>query len=255
MNGDVLVDAATFTVGADDRAPAVLHRSGAAPPLRCASLLKPLLFWAAAGLPGPAADEGRWAELAGPAVAHSANDPTVTVWDGCGRDALLDRLAELGGTRWRCDPSATPTFGKVLVRATEVAGAYARLAVSAREGDAVADRLLGWMRTVADRQTFGARAAAATSLGVDPSVVAVKSGWFCDTDEVSARTHAVTVTTLPDGSVRGTAVLTAVPLGAEERAEYTATYREGDEVLPVHERLAGPLIASTTQGLLTSLPA
>lgn len=249
LPADAVVSAASFTLQpGEDR---VLVASGAsAPPLRCASVLKPLLFWAAAGLPPLDRDPGRWVELARPAVTVSANDPTATIWHECGMDALLDRLAGLGGTRWETDPSATPSFGKVMVQADEVAAAYGRLALACRHGDEISDRLLGWMRAVPDRQTFGARDAAVDALGVHPSAVAVKTGWFCDDDEVLLRTHAVTVSTLPDGTVRGTAVLTGLPVGEADRVAYTGRYQQGEEVLSVHQRLAGELIASTTRAVL-----
>jgi hypothetical protein len=213
-------------------------------------VLKPLYFWAAAELPGPGRDPDQWASLAEPAVRLSANDPTVAIWDGCGPDALLDRIEILTGVGWRSDPTGRRSFGRVLVRAEEVARAYAALAAAARTDFAVAGRLLGWMREVSAAQTLGARAAAAAALDVAPADVGVKCGWFSDEDESVLRTHAVTVTRLGDGQVRGTAVLTALPFGAPERSSYRQLYVEGPEVLPVHHEHAAVIIAAETARLL-----
>jgi hypothetical protein len=244
------VDAAGFVVPAGEAEPRLTQAGRPDRALRCASVLKPLLFWAAAGLPPLRDDPESWAVLAKPAVTVSANDPTVAIWQEPGPDALLDRLGALGGTRWGTDPAATPTFGKVMVRAAEVARGYAALAVAARSADPVAEQLLGWMRDVPEEQTFGARAEAAAALGVDPATVATKCGWFGDDDETVLRTHAVTVCLLPGGSVRGTAVLTAVPFDAAARAVYAAAYQDGPEVLPMHAARAGRLIAEATAALL-----
>jgi hypothetical protein len=219
-------------------------------PLRCASVLKPLYFWAAAQLPGPGRDPQQWAALAEPAVRLSANDPTVRIWEGCGADALLDTIAGLTGVRWTSDPTGRRTFGRVLVQAEEVARAYAALAAAAATDADVAERLLGWMREVPPEQTLGARTAAAGVLGVSPGDVGVKCGWFTDEDETVLRTHAVTVTRLAGGQVRGTAVLTALPLGAAERTAYRTLYVEGPEVLPVHHDRATASIAEETSRLL-----
>ena len=245
-----MVDGAGFTVGPTDRKPQVEHRFGSGGPLRCASVLKPLYFWAAAEHPAYRDDIAAWAELAEAAVSTSANDPTVTIWRTCGPDALLGGIARRTGIDWSSDPTAERSFGRVLVRADEVALAYAALAINARSDEPVPARLLGWMRQVPERQTFGARAAAARQLGVPPTDVAVKSGWFIDADETALRTHAVTVTVTPDGTVHGTAVLTALPVSEAVRAEYATTYVQGDEVLPAHWEHAAETIARTTASLL-----
>ena len=57
----------------------------------------------------------------------------------------------------------------------------------------------------------------------------------------------ITVTT--DGNIRGTAVLTALPVDEDFRREY-ATYVHGEEVLPVHWDHAAETIARTTASLL-----
>lgn len=246
-----MVEGAGFALGPQTSEPTTRLTDAADRSLRCASVLKPLYFWAAACLPAFRSDLDAWAALAEPAVSLSANDPTVHLWDTIGPDALLDAIAGLTGVRWQNDPTAERSFGRVLVRAGELAHAYAALAAAARDGDAaVAGRLLTWMQAVPERQTFGARAAFAQRLGVPPSAVSVKTGWFVDADETALRTHAVTVTVLPDGTVRGTAVLTALPVDDALRNEYAATYVQGDEVLHLHWDHAAGTIAETTASLL-----
>jgi hypothetical protein len=245
----VIIDGAAFTVPAAASEPRVTHLGRSERRVRCASVLKPLYFWAASTLPAFCDDPARWAELADPAVTLSANDPTVSIWQSCGPEALLDAIARLTGVRLRSDPTAQRSFGRVLVHADEVASAYAALAVAARSEETAA-RLLGWMRQVPERQTFGARAAAADRLGVDSTEVGVKTGWYIDADERELRTHAVTVTILAGGSVRGTAVLTALPVSETVRADYATTYVHGEEVLPIHWDHAAETISRTTSALL-----
>jgi hypothetical protein len=246
----VTVDGAAFTVGAAEREPRITQLGQPVPRVRCASVLKPLYFWAASTLPAFRDAPDRWAELAEPAVTKSANDPTVAIWRSCGPDALLDAIARLTGVTWQSDPSAERSFGRVLVRADEVARAYAALAVSASSEAAAAGQLLGWMRAVPDRQTFGARTAAAQVLGIHPGQVGVKTGWYVDADETALRTHAVTVTVSADGTGRGTAVLTALPVSETVRAAYATAYVHGEEVLPIHWDVAAETISRTTASLL-----
>jgi hypothetical protein len=246
----VIVDGAAFTVWATDSEPRITQLGQPAVRVRCASVLKPLYLWAASTLPAFRDDPDGWAELAEPAVTVSANDPTVTVWQSCGPDALLDTIARLTGVRLHSDPSVERSFGRVLVHADEVVRAYAALAVSAWSEDAAAGRLLGWMRAVPDRQTFGARTAAAQALGVREADVGVKTGWYIDADETALRTHAVTVTVTADGAARGTAVLTALPISETVRAGYNSTYVQGEEVLPIHWDVAAETISRTTASLL-----
>ncbi len=218
------------------------------PPLRCASLLKPLLFWVAAD-----AFDGReaWAAAASQAVVVSANAPMVALWERLGAQELLGRLAAATGHEWPLEPGGARSFGRVLVTAAQVAGAYAELAAAAAQrGDEPAARLLAWMRLVPERQTFGARRAAAAALGVAEGAVAVKCGWFLDEDDGVLRTHAVTVTQLGEGSVRGSVVLTALAAPDGLPAEYAREYVHGDEVLRHHWELAADAIAAGTRAAL-----
>jgi hypothetical protein len=246
----VIIDGAAFVVPGAGSEPRITHLGPPAHRVRCASLLKPLYFWAASTLLAFRDDLDGWAKLAEPAVTVSANDPTVAIWESCGPDALLDSIARLTGVQLHSDPSAERSFGRVLVQADEVARAYGALAVAARSDRDVALRLCTWMRQLPERQTFGARAAAAHQLGVSPEEVGVKSGWYIDTDETALRTHAVTVTVTADGTAHGTAVLTALPISDAVRAGYATTYVQGEEVLPIHWDVAAETISRTTASLL-----
>jgi hypothetical protein len=165
------------------------------------------------------------------------------VWETCGAETLLDALARLTAVRLPLEAGGARSFGRVLITADDVARCYARLAASE---NAAAGRVRGWMLDVPDRQTFGVRPPVADRLGVDASEVAVKSGWFCDTDERRIRTHVVTMTATASGVV-GTAVLTAVPADDAVRRAYTALYRHGDEVLDLHEQHAGTAVRAATE--------
>jgi hypothetical protein len=187
---------------------------------RCASLLKPLLFWVAAD----ALPRARWVALARPAVTLSANAPTVVLWEALGASWLLDALAERTGVRWALEPGGRRAFGRVLVNAGEVARAYAALAA-----DPGAAEVVSWMREVPGEQTFGVR--------WEPDV-AVKAGWFLDRDETALRTHVVAFA----DAARGVVVLSRVPVPEAVRSEYAERYREGSEVLALHERYAGAVL-------------
>jgi hypothetical protein len=114
-------------------------------------------------------------------------------------------------------------------------------------------KLLGWMRTVPPRQTFGVRAACVETLGCDPSQVAVKCGWDMHADETAIRTHAALTAPLPGGDTASICVLTAFPLTDNERRNYMAAYGTGEEVLGLHHKLAAAALAEQVQQLLARL--
>jgi hypothetical protein len=214
--------------------------------LRCASVLKPLVFWTAAGLAPYAGAPDEWKRLARDAVTVSANGPTVQVWRTCGGGALLDALAVLTGVRLALERGGPRSFGRVLVTAGDVARGYACLAAA---GDGAAGMVRGWMLDVPERQTFGVRPVVCDRLGVGAASVAVKCGWFCDADEQRIRTHAATLTATGLGVV-GTVVLTALPVKGALCRAYAAAYRDGDEVLGAHEEHAGAVVRAATEGAL-----
>ena len=234
------VQRAGFALGREGQR---LVDDGSSERLRCASVLKPLVFWAARRLAPLERDPGRWQRLAAAAVTISANGPTDEVWEACGPREILGALEELSGVRFGLEPGGRHPFGRVLVTSGEVARAYAALAAS-REPEAL--QLLGWMLEVPGAQTFGVRPVVAGVLGVPPEAVAVKAGWFCDEDEERIRTHLVTVTRTSAGVI-GTVALTAVPFESSQRRDYTAADRAGSEVIDWHERAAGETLRQATE--------
>lgn len=232
---------------------AAAARSGAVR-LRCASLLKPLYVWAAAHCDGPyRSDPQRWRADGEPAIRSSDNAATNRVWHGTGPVRVLGWIRERTGVAWSL-PGVDPTwFGGVEVTAAEVVTAYGALA-RARDGDPAA-QIMEWMRQVLPEQTLGTREAVADALGARSSEkVAVKTGWFGYADEITLRTHAVTITDRPGPNPETvvTAALTALPYPDPEAR---ATYRQriGDPTLvhTTHEQLAG----DTVRGLLTAVCA
>lgn len=217
--------------------------------LRCASVLKPLLFWSARSLPPFDSDAGRWSRLARPAVCRSDNAATIEAWQACGGRRLLKELSAKSSVAFAAEPGGARSFGRVLVNAGETARAYASLVEADQPS---ARQLLTWMREVPDRQTFGVRHAAAEELGVRAERIAVKCGWYCARDEQRIRTHAVTITLTEEGIV-GTAVLTAIPLDETRRRSYARRYRGGEGVLDLHETLAGCELRMATRQTLIDL--
>jgi hypothetical protein len=213
--------------------------------LRCASLLKPLYAWVAAGR---IADAERWRRHAEPAVVVSSNADTLALWLSVGPRVILDDLYERTGVRWR-PPNGDPSrFGSVEVAAGEVAAAYAVLAQAAATGDPVAAAVLGWMTEVPESQTFGARQA------VGSADAAVKCGWYGGPDETCLRTHAVAV--VPQGGTRVSVVvaMTALPYtDPYEREVYRERVNTGMSVEDRHEKLAGELLRGLMTRTMTEL--
>jgi hypothetical protein len=218
--------------------------------LRCASVLKPLLVWAAAR--DAPSDDGRWAADGELAITRSDNAATNRIWHGATPRRLLDRLADATGVRWQPGGADPTAFGGVEVSATEVVNAYARLARAAT-GDPAAAQVLDWMRGVAPEQDFGARAVVAAALDVEASTVAVKAGWFGNPDETALRTHVVAVAERGEETVV-VAALSALPYpDPAERDRYRLRVRTGQSVIDEHERLAGPLLRGLVEGTCRDL--
>jgi hypothetical protein len=185
---------------------------------RCASLLKPLLFWAATGLPAYRRDNGPWRAMAMPAVRLSANEPTEALWNECGGAVLLDALADRIGIGWQINPERD-TFGGVLVTAQEVLDAYTALTDAAEAKEVRARFLISMMVRVPDRLTFGLRTVA-TATGHHRGNVAIKTGADLNADETIARTHAVTILWRPGHLSTIATVLTGLPLAPRGQADY-----------------------------------
>lgn len=192
------------------------------PALTSASILKPLYAWAA----GASADDVRVRA----SVEWSSNDDTTAVVEeGGGLAAVLARLEDLSGVH--LEPA--PTWGAVLVTATQVAQAYAALSA-----DEEAAGIVALMRRSRRGQRFGCDEAWGRLTGEDPSTLAVKTGWYLREDGV-LRTHVVVL-----GGRGGGVVLTGVPLGEAERSDWEGRHAAlGPEgVLPLHEEHARRLL-------------
>jgi hypothetical protein len=198
--------------------------------LRCASVLKPLIVWAAGG--GRTADGEQ-------AIRYSDNAATNRIWHAGPPLRILDRLAASTGVRWRQAGGDPGWFGGVEVSAAELVTAYGALA-RASAADPAAERVMGWMVDVAAEQVFGVPDAVADTLGVPAATVAVKAGWIGHPDEIVLRTHAIAVAER-DGETVVVAALSALPYPAD-RDRYQQDLRAGRPVVDVHEQLAGPLL-------------
>jgi hypothetical protein len=204
---------------------AVAARRGAVR-LRCASVLKPLVVWVAAGARNDDAER---------AIRYSDNAATTRIWHAGPPPRILDRLATATGVRWRPAGADPGWFGGVEISASELVTAYGALA-----RDPGAARVVDWMRAVAPEQAFGIPGAVADTLGVPAASVAVKAGWIGHPDETVLRTHAVALAER-DGETVVVAALTALPYPAD-RDRYQQDLRAGRPVVDVHEALAGPLL-------------
>jgi hypothetical protein len=198
--------------------------------LRCASVLKPLLVWAAGS--GRTGDGEQ-------AIRYSDNAATNRIWHAGPPQRILDRLAASTGVRWRPAAADPGWFGGVEVSAAELVTAYGALARAAA-GDPAAARVIGWMGDVAPEQAFGVPDAVADTLGVPATTVAVKAGWIGHPDETVLRTHVVAIAER-DGETVVVAALSALPYPAD-RDRYQESLRAGHPVVDVHEQLAGPLL-------------
>lgn len=217
---EVRVDHATFAAAGTARA------NPAARPVRCASLLKPLIAWLT-----PARTDG-WAELAAAAVTRSDNAATdeLTAARG-GVDALRTTLGRATGVTL----PAAATWGRFPVTGQAVARMYQAL-LRSRSPEAVRVRAL--MRATVTDQRLGADTwADLTGQPVDQ--LGVKAGWDL-TSGGDLLTHVVVL-----GPVRSVVVLTSTPADGSLIAAWdTALAADGPTgVLPLHLDVAGGVIA------------
>lgn len=215
----------------------------AAPRVRGASVVKPLLAWVAATSAPFATDRGAWEALAQPAITTSDNRATATLWSRAGGDRLLSLLNDRTGLAWHADGNGEHPSLRVMVTAGELARAYAAF-VSDR--DEVVERLRQWMREVPATQTFGVRRVASEVLGVEESAVAVKCGWFG-----GERAHAVVLLDIQRRIV-GAAITTSWPPEEATRAVMRDATGDDASLAAAHDRLAGHVIRSATRRALTA---
>lgn len=204
-----------------------------APRVRAASMAKPLLFWAAASVEPFANDQTTWEALARPAVTVSDNGATAELWSRAGEGPLLASIERLTGVTWRTDADGEHEALRLLVTAEEVASVYSAFT---RDRGEAARQLRTWMREVPEEQTFGLRDVAAATLGIPPTAVGVKCGWFG-----GERAHAAVVADVDD-AVLGVVVTTTRPPDAATRRACARAAGSTTELVAIHEELAGSSI-------------
>jgi hypothetical protein len=208
----------------------------AAPRMRGASVLKPLLFWVAAELRPFATDRQAWTEIARPAIVRSDNDATAELWSRVGEDRLLTEVEARAGVAWTTGGVGEHPSLRVMVTAGELAGAYAALA---SDNGVAAIQVRRWMREVPSDQAFGLRRIASDVLEVEEDVVGVKCGWFG-----LERAHAVVLVEVED-RILGAAVTTELRPDASRRA--VARQASGDDarLVAAHDAVLGPTIRTS----------
>ena len=216
--------------------------------LRCASVIKPLYMWAASHLEPYKNDVDTWENLAKAAVTSSSNQATTFVWDACGRNEILQSLTSLTNISW-LEQNSAAYWGTVQIDAYSVAASYAEMFRQANT-DRSAQLISGLMTMVEPTQTFGLKSVVQAELNVEQDQVAVKCGWYLDDDEEKIRTHAVTVTKLPDSEILGTVVLTALRVDQQIKDTYKTIYAQGDNILSLHEKVAGQTLRNETKRML-----
>ena len=100
----------------------------AAPPVRGASVVKPLLVWVGAGVEPFASDRERWEAIGRPAVTVSDNEATAVLWSTAGGEHLLTELTDRAGVAWSPAGDGEHPALRLMVTAGELARAYLRLA-------------------------------------------------------------------------------------------------------------------------------
>jgi hypothetical protein len=209
----------------------------AAPPVRSASVVKPLLAWAAAAT----MEQASWEQLARPMISSSDNAATATLWAQAGGDELVARLDDLAGVVWPVEDGPEHRALRLLVTARDLAQAYGALVAD----DGGASRaVLQWMRDVVAGQSFGLRAVAAEASGARPEDIALKCGWFG-----GERVHAVVLVSRPDRTDGATVTTT----WTEDEATTGSVRRaSGDDLAlaAAHEAFAGETVRSAVRRAL-----
>jgi len=212
-----------------------------APPVRAASVIKPLLAWVAATSHPLAEDLATWETYARPAVTTSDNSATAEIWSRGDGERLLATLNAHGDLGWRVEGHGEHPSLRVLVTAGELAHAYAAFAADA--GD-VARQVRQWMREVPPVQAFGLRGVARDVLAVDEGAVGVKCGWFG-----GERVHAVVIVE-SQGSLLGAAVTTNRPPGAGTSAIVRDAAGDDMRLAVLHDELVGDHIRMAVERAL-----
>jgi len=213
----------------------------AAPPVRGASVVKPLLVWVGAGVEPFASDRERWEAIGRPAVTVSDNEATAVLWSTAGGEHLLTELTDRAGVAWSPAGDGEHPALRLMVTAGELARAYLRLA-SDENPSAVLVRQ--WMRQVPNGQTFDLCRIAAETIGCPEGSVGVKCGWFG-----LERAHAVVLAQLGERTL-GAAVTTTHRPDATNRAKAQALSGNEPGLVLTHNVLAGDAIRGASRRAL-----
>jgi hypothetical protein len=240
METSRMSDTATLGIGAfasDGSGPRSAELIGT-PTVRAASVVKPLLFWAAANLEPLASDVSGWEALARPSVTVSDNDATARLWATVGEEQLVDELAHLAGVTWASSGEGEHPALRLMVTAGELANAYARFA--ADQGQP-AQLIRRWMREVPSEQTFGLRSVAAATAGCPEASVGIKCGWFG-----LERAHAVVLVEL-DGRTLGATVTTTWPVSPADIETALTLSGDATALALAHDAAAGDAIRNAVR--------
>lgn len=213
----------------------------AAPPVRGASVVKPLLVWAGAGVEPFTSDSERWEAIGRAAVTVSDNEATAVLWSDAGEEHLLTELANRAGVSWSPAGNGEHPALRLMVTAGELARAYLRLA---SDEDPSAVMVRQWMRQVPKGQTFDLRRIAAETIGCLEGSVGVKCGWFG-----LERAHAVVLAELGERTL-GAAVTTTHGPDPTNRAKAQALSGNEPGLVRAHNLLAGDTIRDATRRAL-----
>lgn len=235
--GALSIGVAAFAV--DDAGRRTLELQPAAP-VRGASVMKPLLAWAAAWDP-LVTDRAAWEVLARPAVTLSDNAATAALWSRSGREGLLAALNNRLGVAWRVEGHGEHPSLRVMVTASELAHAYATLASDDTDAGS---HVRQWMRDVPTELTFGVRRVTCDTLGVNEEAVGVKCGWFG-----GERAHAVVIVETEGGAI-GAAVTTQRSASTSTRAAVRNAIGNDMKLAAAHDILAGEDIRAATRRAL-----
>lgn len=209
--------------------------------VRGASVLKPLLCWAASRLEPFAGDRAAWAALTEPAITTSDNEALAALWDEVGEAPLLGWLNERLTLGWHVGGAGEHPALRVMVTAGELAQAYAALAA---DRAAEAAQVRRWMRAVVPEQSFGLRKVAAGALGVERALVGVKCGWFG-----AERAHAV-VMIEDEARAIGAAITCVRSPDAASRAAAQEAAADQRRLVNLHDALFGRAIRSPARRAL-----
>lgn len=208
--------------------------------VRAASVVKPLLAWAASW--GPLAGDGAlWEVIARRSVMLSDNEATAALWSRGGHEGLLAALNDRLGLAWQVEGDGEHPSLRVVVTAGELAHAYTALA---SDETTAGSHVRRWMREVPANLTFGVRRVACDTLGVGEEAVAVKCGWFG-----GERAHAV-VLVETHGGVVAAAVTTQHALEPATRASVRRAIGSDIKLAAAHDVLAGEEIRAATRRAL-----